>query len=171
MKPTRGLACAFLVLSAGACGTDVLAPEDLPADLRPPELSIASWDRVVRDGFSFALPPGFVKREGTPIDSDAASYAREDDDLHYDYGAYSGRWHATSNKPVSEIREAWVRLGGRTAQLVSYRLDGRYVIRAWWENVGRAPGLGDLHLVVRGESETEAGRRELLAVIHSVRFD
>jgi hypothetical protein len=41
---------------------------------------------------------------------------------------------------------------------------------AWWESVERA-SYGELDLVVRVESETLAARDELLAAIHSVRFD
>jgi hypothetical protein len=43
------------------------------------------------------------------------------------------------------------------------------VVWAWWEALERT-GYGELHLVLRGESDTRAGRDELLAVIHSVRF-
>lgn len=166
--PARRI-CALLLLALGGC-SDFLDPEDLPGELRDPQLSALAWEEVVRDGFSFRIPPGFSKIDAIPIDSDAASYTRGEDGVHYDYGAYSGPWQATSNEPVSGVTKALVMLGGRPAQLVSYRLDGRYVVRAWWGDVGRS-ALGSLDLVVRGESDTPRGRRELLAVIHSVRFD
>lgn len=166
-RPLRALVVGIVV---SACGASLLGPEELPEHLRAPELSVASWEVVDGDGFSFRLPPGFEKTDAVPIDSDAAGYARDGDHLLYDYGAYSGPWRASPNEPVSEITEFRVRLGGRPAQLVSYRLDGYYVVRAWWGSVGRS-SLGELDLVVRGESDTRSGRTELLAVIHSVRFD
>lgn len=169
MSPLRCLGFASLVFVLSGC-SDLLAPEDLPPNLRAPELAVSSWEQVVRDDFSFRLPPGFAKTDAVPIDSDAASYVRGDDGLSYDYGAYSGPFRPTPNEPIADVTEAHVLLGGRPAQLASYRLDGRYVVRAWWGRVGRS-SLGDLDLVVRGESDTTEGRREILAVIHSVRFD
>lgn len=159
-----------LVLLPACGGRELLAPEDLPPELLAPTLSVEAWDRVQRDGFSFALPPGFEKMAGVPIDSDAAVYARGEDGLHYDYGAYTGPWRAQSHVAASDVKEAWVRLAGHTAQLVSFRLDGRYVVRGWWEDVERS-AVGDVHLLVRGEADTVVGREELLAVLHSVRFD
>ena len=159
-----------LVLLPACGGRQLIAPEDLPDDLQVPPLSVGAWEQVQRDGFSFALPPGFQKESGIPIDSDAATYVRGDDALHYDFGVYTGPWWAQPHIPATDVKQAWVKLAGREAQLVSYRLDGRYVVRAWWEEVGRS-AVGDVHLLVRGESATAAGREELLAVLHSVRFD
>lgn len=169
MKLPRSVFTGLFVASA-ACGADLVAPEDLPGDLRAPEISTSSWERVVREAFSYALPPGFEANDVTPIDSDAASYSRGEDNILHDFGLYGGPWAPSDNKPVSDIEEVWTILGGRRAQLVSYRLDGRYVVRASWEAVVRA-SYGDLGLVLRGESATLSGREELLAVIHSVRFD
>lgn len=168
-SPLCPVACASLVVALSGC-SDLLAPEDLPEQLRAPQLSVSTWEHVVRDGFSFRLPPGFSKTDGIPIDSDAASYVRDNDVLHYDYGAYSAPWQRSQMEPVSDLIEVRVMLGGRPAQLVSYRLDGRYMVRAYWGGVGSST-LGQLDLVVRGESSTVGGRRDLLAVIHSVRFD
>jgi hypothetical protein len=171
MQPLRrSFAAALAVLLLTGCGDELMAPEQLPAHLQAPQLSLESWEVVARDGFSFRLPPGFVKSDAVPVDSDAANYTRDGDDLHYDYGLYSSPWRPSANLPVSDITEARVWLGGRPAQLVSYRLEGRWVVRAWWGSVGRS-GIGELDLVVRGESVTLEGRRDLLAVIHSVRFD
>lgn len=160
----------WLLLFAAACGVDLVAPEDLPEGFRAPELATSSWQRVVRDAFSYAVPPGFVDTGAIPIDSDVVSHARDEDGLGHDFGLYSGAWRPSENVPVSDVAVVWTVIGGRRAQLVSYRLDGRYVVRAWWESVVRA-SYGDLHLVVRGESTTLAVRQELLAAIHSVRFD
>jgi hypothetical protein len=154
---------------AAACGTNIMAPEDLPPDLRAPQITDASAQRVVRDAFSYPVPPGFELVEATPIDSDALSHVRGDDNLHHDFGWYSGKWTRNAHHDVSDVREAWVMLGGRAAQLVSYRLGSRYVVRAWWESVEPSRD-GDRHLVVRGESDTRATREELLSVIHSVQF-
>jgi hypothetical protein len=160
----------WLYMACAACGIDLVAPEDLPDGFRAPELETSSWQRVVRDAFSYAVPPGFVDSGGMPIDSDAVAHARGEDGLSHDFGLYSGRWSPSPNENLSDIAEVWTPIGGRRAQLVSYRLDGRYVVRAWWESVVRAP-YGDLHLVVRGEGTTLAARQEVLAAIHSVRFD
>lgn len=170
LRTPRGLILlAASIPAVSACGQSLLTPEGLPAELRATDVPVTSWDQVVREDFSFRLPPGFVKTEGVPIDSDAASYVRGEDFVSYDYGAYSGPWSLTPNKPVSDVIERWVELGGRRAQLVSYRLDGRYVVRAWWGGVGRSL-LGELDLVVRGETSSWDVRREVLGVIHSVRF-
>lgn len=168
LRPT--VRTALLSLLLVGCGADLMSPEELPPHLRAPEVSLNSWQLVDRDDFSFRLPGGFEKVDAIPIDSDAAIYARDDDALTYDYGLYSSPWRASPNEPVSDVTEVQVRLGGRPAQLVSYRLNGRYVVRAWWGAVGRS-GVGELDLVVRGEASTQEGRSVLLAVIHSVRFE
>ena len=160
----------WLLLLCAACGVDIVAPELLPEGLRAPALDTSSWERVVRDDFSYAVPPGFVDTGGIPIDSDAVAHARGDDGLTHDFGLYSGEWSQSPNEPISDVREVWTVLGGRRAQLASYRLEGRYVVRAWWEDVAPGPA-GVRHLVVRGEAATLAVRDELLAAIHSVRFD
>jgi hypothetical protein len=166
----RPLTAALATLLIAGCGADLVGPEALPPHLRAPEVSLNAWEVVDREDFSFRLPPGFEKTDAIPIDSDAASYTRGANALSYDYGLYSGPWSASPNKPVSDVTEVRTWLGGRPAQLVSYRLDGRYVVRAWWGEVGRS-GVGQLDLVVRGESATQDGRRELVAVLHSVTFD
>jgi hypothetical protein len=168
MKLAHGFLVGSLVFAA-ASGADIMAPEDLPPDLQAQKITDASAQWVVRDAFSYPMPEGFVVVEGIPIDSDALTHARGDDHLHHDFGWYSGPWTRNAHHDVSEVREAWVLLGGRRAQLVSYRLGSRYVVRAWWENVERSRH-GESHLVVQGESDTPAGRQELLSVIHSVRF-
>lgn len=168
--PRRARCAPFMIVLLAGCGPDLLTPEALPPELGFPDLSVASWERVVRDRFSLRLPPGFVRIDAVAIDSDAATYVRDRESLHYDYGAYSGPWRASPNEPVSEIVEAWAVLEGRATQLVSYRLAGRFVVRGWWSGVGRST-LGKLDLVVRGEADTREARRELLAVLHSVRFD
>lgn len=165
-----GKPLTWLFIATAACGVDLVAPEDLPPIFSAPELETSSWQRLVRDTFSYAIPPGFMDTGGTPIDSDAVNHARGEDSLHHDFGLYSGEWRPSGNENVSDIEEVWTVLGGRRAQLVSYRLDGRYVVRAWWKSVVRASS-GDLHLVLRGESATQSVREELLAAIHSVRFD
>jgi hypothetical protein len=161
---------AWLLAFSAACGVDLVAPEHLPEGFRAPALDTSSWERLERSTFSYAIPPGFVDTGGIPIDSDAVSHGRGEDSLGHDFGLYSGEWSSSPNEPISDVREVWTVLGGRRAQLVSYRLDGRYVVRAWWEGLSHA-SYGDLHLVVRGESATLATRDELLAAIHSVRFD
>lgn len=168
MKRFAGI--GWLLLLFAACGIDLVAPEDLPEGFRPPALDTSSWERLVRDDFSYAVPPGFVAVSAVAIDSDALGHARGEDGLLHDYGLYSGEWSPSPNHPISDVREVWTVLGGRLAQLVSYRLDDRYVVRAWWEDVASGPG-GVQHLVVRGESATLSARDELLATIHSVRFD
>ena len=160
----------WVYLACAACGIDFIAPEDLSDGFRAPELETSSWQRIVRDAFSYAVPPGFVDTGGIPIDSDAMGHARGEDGLSHDFGLYSGRWSPSPNENLSDIAEVWTLIGGRRAHLVSYRLDGRYVVRAGWQSVVRAP-YGDLHLAVRGEATTLAVRQELLAAIHSVRFD
>jgi hypothetical protein len=170
LQTPRGLMLVAASIPAlSACGQNLLTPEELPAELRATDVSVTSWEQIVREDFSFRLPPGFVKTEAIPIDSDAASYVRGEDFVSHDYGAYSGPWTRTPNKTVSDVIERWVELGGRRAQLVSFRLDGRYVIRAWWGGVGRSL-LSELDLVVRGETSSAGVRQELLGVIHSVRF-
>lgn len=166
-RPRSALTLSLMI--AAACGTQIMAPEDLPPELQARQITDASWHWLVRDAFSYPVPPGFEESPGTPIDSDALNHVRGNDNLHHDFGFYSGRWTRNTHHPVSDVREAWVTLGGRPAQLVSYRLDGRYVVRAWWESVERTQH-GDHHLVVRGESDTREARDELLSVIHSVRF-
>lgn len=168
MKLPRGH-LAFSLMIVAACGTDIMAPEDLPPDLRAPQITDSSAQWVVRDAFSYPVPEGFEVVEVQPIDSDVAVHIRGNDTLSHDFGWYSGPWTLNAHHDVSQVREAWVLLGGRLAQLVSYRLGDRYVVRAWWESVERSRH-GDGHLVLRGESDTEAGRKELLSVIHSVRF-
>lgn len=160
---------AFLFVIAAGCGAEILGPDGVPPELRAPPLSVASWEQVVREEFSYALPPGFEATGATPIDSDAATWVRGDDSLQHDFGRYSGPWTASRNEDMTEVSVLWARLGGRSAQLVSYRIADRYVVRAWWESVVQSE-LGDLHLVVLGESDTSAGRDELLSVIRSVRF-
>ena len=167
---THRLLSLIMATALPACGSDLMEPGDLPPELRAPDISSATWERVTRDGFSFALPDGFVQLAGTPIDSDAASFARDEASLLYDYGLYTGPWENTGGLAASDVLVEWVRLGGRRAQLVSYRAAGRYVLRAWWPDVERSRH-GDLHLLMQAEADTQHERRELLAVIHSVRFD
>lgn len=105
-----------------------------------------------------------------PIDSDAAHYSRDGDGLHYDYGAYTGPWEAVGGIDATDVRQARARIGGKVAELVAYRSRGQYRIRAWWGNVAEAGPL-DFHLLLEGVADTEDDRRELLAAIHSVRFE
>lgn len=168
MKLARGWLVGSLVFAA-SCGTDIMAPEELPPDLQARAITDPSVQWVARDAFSYPVPEGFVVVEGIPIDSDALTHVRGDDHLHHDFGRYSGRWTRSGHPDASDVKEARVLLGGRPAQLVSYRLGSRHVVRAWWEAVERSRP-GESHLVVRGESGTPEGREELLSVIHSVRF-
>lgn len=160
----------FLIFLAAGCGVNLVAPEDLPEGMRDPELDTSTWQRLSRDAFSYAIPPGFVDVGAIAIDSDAVSHVRGEDNLHHDFGLYSAPWSQSPNIEVSDVEEVETTLGGRRAQLVSYRLDGRYVVRAWWGGVVETPS-GDLDLVLRGEAATTSVREELLAAIHSIRFE
>lgn len=171
---TRAAALLVSLAVLGGCqGRDLLAPEDLPSGFEDPALNLTGWERIERDGFSFALPPGFERESGIPIDSDAATYAHalRGDVLHHDYGPYTGPWEAHRHPFDVDAEVVRVELAGRTAQLVSYRQDDRYVVQAWWEGVAPFPGVGEIHLLLRGSAATGEGREALLAVIHSVRFD
>jgi hypothetical protein len=57
------------------------------------------------------------------------------------------------------------------AQLVTWRSGGRRVVRAWWSGVADGGVLGSLDLLVQGSSASGKDHADLLATVHSVRFD
>lgn len=162
---------AWLFVVSG-CGSDVVGPEDADPRLRTDVTPAADWILVQRPGFSFLLPPGFEKLPLQPIDSDAATYALRDSYLHHDYGFYTGPWSQDGLMDGTAIRDVvrqYVRIGERTAELVSFRYGAIQVVRAWWSRVDTAHGQ-DEHLVVRIETPDVQVRAELLASIYSVTF-
>lgn len=170
----RSLLLLLLATSPPGCGPGILDPDDADPRLQTSVVPGEGWVRVDREGFSFALPPGFEKTAAQPIDSDAANYVFGGSSLHHDYGYYTSAWSrehmAQHGIEVSDLVEQRVRIGDRTAQLVAYRSGGTYVVRAWWGSVRRSFGV-DEHLLLLGETDDVQMRRTLLASIYSVRFD
>jgi hypothetical protein len=121
--------------------------------------------------FFVRVPPGFLKLDVQPIDSDAATHASGRSSLHHDYGWYTGPWSRAQHlgEALSEVVEQDVRIGGRTAQVVSYRSGEVWVVRAWWGRVRVQQGQGE-HLLLSGETEDIRIREILLAALYSVRF-
>jgi hypothetical protein len=164
---------AFLVLWTATGCSGPTYPHDADPRLRTTVSVASDWQGVERPGwggapgFSFSLPPGFLRLNLQPIDSDAAVYERARGSLHYDYGAYTG-------PPSAEGRDAVrqrLRIGGRTAVVVSYvRPDGTWVTAAWWRALGKAQ-FGEIHLYMQVESTNPADRPELLAALYSVEFE
>lgn len=155
----------------GSCA-DQISPDTAEPPFRTSVAPDGSWVRVIRPGFagstgfSFWVPPGFQQLALQPIDSDAAVYTRQGASIHYDFGVYTSAPDAEGTETVRKR----IRIGDRTALMISYRrTDGRYVIRAWWEQVSRGR-LGANHLLMVGEFSSEADRPELLGAIYSVRF-
>jgi hypothetical protein len=122
-----------------------------------------------RDLFTYRIPPGFQNLNLQPIDSDAVMFAQGSSTLHHDYGWYTGPWsfEQHSGSLPSEVVEQQVRIGGLTAQVVSYRDGSVYVVRAWWslERQGQ-----QTYLLLEGRTEDTAVRARLLAAIYSVEF-
>jgi len=160
-----GLLLVLAPLLSGCAGP--VLPERADAPLYTNVTPGDDWTRVRRSRFSFSVPPGFQKLNLQPIDSDAAVYARADASLHYDFGSYTA---APSIEGADGVRER-MRIGGRTATVVSYRRsDGPYVVKAWWEDVSRGP-TGPHHLLMEAAFRSAQDRPQLLAAIYSVRFE
>ena len=154
------------------CGPGVLEPSEADPSLRTSVVPGAAWERIERGAFSFLLPPGFEKLPLQPIDSDAATYALGSSSLHHDYGWYTGPWSPDGNldgDPVRDVVRQRVRIGGKEAELVSFRYGSVLVVRAWWGSVARSYGQEE-HLLLRVETDDPAQREQLLASIYSVGF-
>jgi hypothetical protein len=161
---------AALVL--GACEPGVVDPNAADPRLQTSVVADATWHRLARATFSYSVPPGFVDLALQPIDSDAVTFALGNSSLHHDFGWYTGPWSADQHHggPLSDVVEQSVRIGGRTAQLVSYRAGGVWVVRAWWGKVRTSGGQED-DLLLQGETDDFRVRSLLLASIYSVRFE
>lgn len=166
----RGVVLVAAVAMTGCSG--VLDPEDADPRLRTSIEPDASWSTMERDAFTYRVPPGFEQIAAQPIDSDAVTFVRDEANLHHDYGWYTGPWTDKTEiggAPVREVVRQEVRIGGRAAEVVSFRYGNVWVVRAWWPSVGRWGGEpGDL--LLRGETVGAADRDELLAALYSVRF-
>ncbi len=165
------LVLASTVVLASCVGP--VSPNRAEPALRTAVVADESWVRVIRPGFggstgfSFSLPPGFENANLSPIDSDAALHRRQEANLHYDFGAYTSAPHAEGTDTVKQR----IRIGGRTAVVVSYRRpDGGSVVKAWWKEVSHG-AIGPNHLLMMAEFTSETDRSELLAAIYSVRFE
>jgi hypothetical protein len=167
-RALRALAIAGVL---SACALGVVDPDSTDSRLRSSVVPDDSWTRVERANFSYAVPPGFLKLDVQPIDSDAATHASGSSSLHHDYGWYTGPWSRAQHlgEALSEVVEQDVRIGGRTAQVVSYRSGEVWVVRAWWGRVRVQQGQGE-HLLLSGETEDIRIREILLAALYSVRF-
>jgi hypothetical protein len=168
--PLRRYSIALVSLLV-ACQLAVVDPQSADPRLQTSVVPDASWQRMQRETFSYSVPPGFVDLRLQPIDSDAVTFALGGSSLHHDYGWYTGPWSAEQHYggSLSEVVEQRVNIGGRTAQLVSYRSDGVWVVRAWWEKV-RTRGIQDDDLLLHGQTDDPRVRALLLASIYSVRF-
>jgi hypothetical protein len=162
------LAAASLLV---ACQVGVVDPQSADPRLQTSVVPDDTWGRMSRETFSYSVPPGFMNLELQPIDSDAVTFALGGSSLHHDYGWYTGPWSAEQHYggALAEVVEQRVRIGGRTAQLVAYRSDGAWVVRAWWGKVGTRRGQ-DEDLLLYGQTDDARVRALLLASIYSVRF-
>lgn len=157
------------VVVASSCG--VLDPEEADPRFTPLDPD-STWGLLEREAFTYRTPPGFENLNLQPIDSDAAAFARGDATLGHDYGWYSGPWTddgTVGGVPIREKVRREARIGGRTAEVVSFRYGDRWVVHAYWPRVRRRLGQ-DEDLVVRGETPHPSDRAELLATVYSVRF-
>lgn len=154
-----------------ACQLSAIDPQSADPRLQTSVVPDGSWQRMQRETFSYSVPPGFVNLQLQPIDSDAVTFALGGSSLHHDYGWYTGAWSPEQHHggALSEVVEQRVRVGGRTAQLVAYRSDGVWVVRAWWEKV-RTRSSQDEDLLLYGQTDDSRVRALLLAAIYSVRF-
>ena len=154
-----------------ACQIGVVDPQSADPRLQTSVVPDDTWQRMSRETFSYAVPPGFQNLQLQPIDSDAVTFALGGSSLHHDFGWYTGPWSAEQHfgGPLSEVVEQRVRIGGRTAQLVAYRSEGAWVVRAWWEKV-RTRSSQDEDLLLHGQTDDARVRALLLASIYSVRF-
>jgi hypothetical protein len=159
----------FAIALLAACEAGIVDPEHADSRLRTSVVPDASWGLLERDTFSYRIPPGFQNLNLQPIDSDAVTHASEGSTLHHDYGMYTGPWSLQQHAgdPLGDVVEQSVRIGGRTAQVVSYRSDGVWVLRAWWalERQGQ-----QTYLLLEGRTPDAAVRAQLLAAVYSVQF-
>jgi len=156
-----------------ACGSGPLSPANADPRLRTSLVPGADWSLIRRPGFSFLLPPGYEKLPFQPIDSDAATYASGSSSLHYDYGFYTGAWTdegPVDGAPIEDLVRQRVSVGGKVAEVVSFRHAETYVVRAWWSRAGRS-NEQDEHLLMRIDTVDPHEREVLLASVYSVEFD
>jgi hypothetical protein len=159
----------LVVTLLAGCEEGIVDPEQADSRLRTSVVPDASWGVLERDTFSYRIPPGFQDLGLQPIDSDAVTHALNESTLHHDYGMYTGPWtlQQHSGEPPEEVVEQRVRIGGRTAQVVSYRADGFWGVRAWWalERQGQ-----QTYLLLEGRTPDLSVRELLLAAVYSVQF-
>ena len=171
MSISRAVTLAAAVAAALVLGCDsgIVEPEDADARLRTSVVPDASWARLERDAFSYSVPPGFEDLQLQPIDSDAVTHASGSSTLHHDYGMYTGPWSLGQHGAgvVHEVVEQEVKIGGRAAQMVSYRSDGFWVVRAWWDLERQGQ---QTYLLLEGRTADLSVRAQLLAAIYSIRF-
>ena len=171
MRSIRRLARVLLptVAILAACDAGVVGPDDVDASLRTSVVPDASWATMERDLFTYRIPPGFQDQHLQPIDSDAVFFALGSSTLHHDYGMYTGpfSFEQHAGEALEDVVEQRVRIGGRVAQVVGYRENGVYVVRASWslERQGQ-----QTYLLLDGRTEDLAVRARLLAAIYSVEF-
>ncbi len=130
-----------------------------------PKLDTSKWQSFEGQSLSFKLPPGFTRRPGTGIDSEAVSFENGNRIVGYDFGLYSasleGYIRDTRNSDCREI------IDGREALIVStHAIGGRYFAGASWRDV-----RPNIHLTISGASSDLAGQREILALVRTVRFN
>lgn len=170
-KTALGLA---LLAALAACGD---APEaaggQTPLEaLRPcgraPEPG-RGWRRVDDWGSHFQLPPAFSEENYLRTDSHTRRFSAPGRRLALEYGPWAPglREFSDIHAGARDIVECRATIGSRPARVVTARLRNDSLVAAatWRNEVDRN------HLTLYGIAADRAGRRELEAVLHSVRFD
>jgi len=168
----RAVAALLLLALAPGCGA---FPRVEPASTcRLPEPGTAGWREVRTSAFALRLPPGYRDTGPSGIDSEVAGWAAADHQrLEYDYGLYSGPYSGSAVD--TEVEQCTVQVNGASVELATFRRPGEGLrVHAHWSRA-RPVVLGrdtlPTSLMIYGRARDEAGRRELLAIISTVRVE
>lgn len=156
---------AFL-LTAFLAGFSNDANDASALPCKRPSHGVTDASEVSASAFSLRVPRTFVKFD-TPTSAEVSGWRRGEAILGFEYGARANDLSAL--RSLDEVRKCTTKIGGRAVTVLLGRGPaGEYLAAAHWARQGDSSPI--MPLTVSGQSNTEEGQQELLAIIWSVQF-
>lgn len=153
----------FLIVLLAVCSVSAVTLQNSPD---------SNWQTiVVKDLFSFRVPPGFVKRSSSGTEDERAEYYKGETRLVYVWGHTESIAYSDRRKPwMNNYEESTTRITGKRANIRTYwqTVKGRRIYRAEL-NVGNWE-KGEIELYMGMESSDPAVLNTAREIFKSVTF-